>query len=180
MSRHATPGKVLLLLVTIFAALTPVFGWSNGENSSYSKGDMLGSAGIGIYHLGVFAAFDYGIHDCISAGAAVGFNSYSKQVGIRVNQVPLMVRAAFHPFNLAVLADKIIIRDMVDVYVGLSTGWVFRWQKTEYINAPNDTHPGLGLREYIGLRYHFTDKLGLFVEDCGEIATIALGVTYKF
>jgi len=75
-----------------------------------------------IAHIGFFGSFDYGFHDAISGGIASGFNGH----GWRYYQyftIPFAVRAAFHPFNLKVIADKIKIRNKMDVYVGLATGW---------------------------------------------------------
>jgi hypothetical protein len=179
MKQRSVRAGVFFLCITISAMLTPASGWSDSENSCYSRGAMLGSAGISVYYFGVYAAFDYGIHDCISAGAAAGYNGDSRP-GYRINQVPLMIRAAFHPFNLAVLADKIIIRDMVDLYAGITTGRVIRWETSKYDDLRGDVHSGFSIREYLGLRYHFSDKIAIFIEDCGETANLAFGCTYTF
>ena len=173
-------GAMIAAAMLATTSLTPVFGWANGENSCYTKGMMLGSAGISIYHFGAFVAFDYGLHDCISAGLAAGYNGYTYVPEVRTHRIPIVARAAFHPFNLSVLADKLDIRNLIDVYIGLSTGWMFRWQTTKYDLLRGNEPSTFSLREYIGLRYYFTEKLAVFVEDCGEIAYISGGITYKF
>ena len=172
--------SVLICILSISALNAPAFGWATSEGSVYAKGNMLGSAGLSIYPLGVLAGFDYGLHDCISAGLAAGYNNSSWAPQVRTHQVPIMARVAFHPFNLKVLSDKIVIRNMIDVYAGLNTGWIFRWYSSDLgIQSPDDASY-FGLREYIGMRYFVNDKLAIFVEDNNYLSYIGFGVTYKF
>ena len=171
-----------LSLVTLSAIQSPVFGWANGEGSAYAQGNMTGSLAFSFHHLGLYGAFDYGIHDCISAGAVIGYDGYSR-LDARYNHVPLMARAAFHPFNLAALADKIVIRDIVDVYAGITTGLLLIWIRRDNMTLePVDywEKTGFRIREYIGMRYTFADKWAFFVEDCGDVSTVAVGISYKF
>ena len=168
-----------LLMIAMTAGRAPVYGWGNGEGSAYAQGNIIGSLALSFHHFGAYGAFDYGLHDCISAGAAVGYDGY-KQLDVRYNHIPLMARVAFHPFNLSVLADKIIIRDMVDVYLGITTGVLFiAINKGDEILAGNSEKTGFRVREYLGMRYAFTERWGFFVEDCGDVSTIAAGVSYR-
>jgi hypothetical protein len=172
----------ILYILTLMTLQASASGWATGDGSVYHKGDRLGSAGISFFYFGALAAFDYGLHDCISAGAATGYNVHSFAPQTLTHHLPVMARVAFHPFNLDVLSDKIIVRNIIDVYAGLSGGWVFRWDTYDFNFAtPPDDHPSsFGVREYIGMRYFFKDNLALFIEDCGYIATISAGVTLTF
>ena len=170
------------IVLTIITHLVSASDWATGSGSVYHQGDRLGSAGISFFYFGALAAFDYGLHDCVSAGAAAGYNVYSFYPQTMTHHIPLMARAAFHPFNLSVLADKIIVRNMIDVYAGLSGGWVFRWETSDYpsLVKPDAKPSGIGVREYLGMRYFFRDNIALFVEDSGYLSTISAGLTVKF
>jgi hypothetical protein len=139
--------------------------WATAEGSCYAKGDKLLSVGAALYPFGLFGAFDYGLHDCISLGGAAGFMVYP----YGNPYIPVVVRGAFHPFNLKVLSEKIKVRDKLDVYVGPSVGWEI----------------GLGwlglpfFREYIGVRYKLNDKFMLFAEDCAGLGYLSAGITFK-
>jgi hypothetical protein len=172
LSSMATACAVFLFSANVFS----VYAWANSEGSVYSQGDMIGSAGISVHYFGAYVAFDYGLHDCISVGAATGYNGYTN-LSLRYNRVPIIGRAAFHPFNLAALADKVIIRNMIDIYAGIATGWIFVWERSDLFN---DNYGKFTIREYLGLRYHFSEKLSLFVEDCPGVAYIAGGISYLF
>ncbi|MBN1309336.1 MAG: hypothetical protein JXA18_15535 [Chitinispirillaceae bacterium] len=180
MKKRSTVLVTALSLLTVTAAVTPVCGWYDSEGSCYAKGDMIGSLGLSVHYFGAYGSFDYGVHDCISAGGAVGYVGYSL-LDARHNHIPLIVRGAFHPFNLAALADKIVIRDVIDVYAGLSTGWLFVWIRRDNLSLQDEADkPGFRIREYIGMRYHFSPKWSFFIEDCGYLTNIAGGVSYKF
>ncbi|MBN1758250.1 MAG: hypothetical protein JW863_08035 [Chitinispirillaceae bacterium] len=151
------------------------------EENVYSKGDLLGSAGVSVYHFGAIVAGDYGLHDLFSAGIAAGYNGYSFVPQVRTHQVPLVARLAFHPFNLSAIADKIVVRTMIDVYAGICGGWVFRWQTSERGILLDEQEKGsFAIREYIGMRYYFKENIALFVEDNGPLSYIGGGITYKF
>jgi hypothetical protein len=143
--------------------------WATSEGSCYAKGDKNLDVGIPIpeYPLGVHAAFDYGFHDAISGGGGIGFRYYYGDVAY----LTFLGRAAFHPFNLKVLADKIKVRDKLDVYAG-PTFWI----------APslNGFDPQWWIREYLGARWHFNPKLSVFLEDCGGFGYIDGGISFKF
>jgi hypothetical protein len=79
--------------------------------------------------------------------------------------VPIIVRAAFHPFNLSVLQDKISIRDKLDVYGGFALG------------LKTGLTPPFTFSELIGARYFFSPNFGVFLEDCAGVGWVNLGVT---
>jgi hypothetical protein len=171
-----------LSVCLISASLAQAADWATSSGSCYAKGDKIISGGVSLFWFGAFGAFDYGFHDCISGGGAVGYNTYSFSSYYRVHYIPIIVRAAFHPFNLKVLADKIKVRDKLDVYVGPSIGW-----SINFITSKSTAPLGLGepdisgfiFREYLGVRYYFSDKFGVFAEDCAGLGAICFGVSFK-
>ncbi len=142
--------------------------WATSEGSCYAKGDKNLDVGIPIpmYPLGVHAAFDYGFHDAISAGGGIGFRSY----WFEPTYLTFVFRGAFHPFNLAVLKDKIKVRDKLDVYIG--PAFYFGPSLDGYV-------PDVWFREYIGARWHFSSKISCFLEDCGGFGYIDGGISFK-
>ncbi len=164
-------GAPLVATAIFFFALSinvSACNWATSAGSCYAKGDKNLDVGIPIpeFPLGVHAAFDYGFHDAISGGGGVGFRYYYGDAAY----LTFLVRAAFHPFNLKVLEDKIKIRDKLDVYAG-PTFWV----------APslNGFVPDLWFREYIGARWHFNQKISVFLEDCGGFGWLDGGISFK-
>jgi hypothetical protein len=171
---------VLFLIATvavccISSSNAPASDWATSMGSCYTQGDKYLDVGTSLpfYPLGVHAAFDYGFHDAISAGGGIGFRYYYAYSSWYWNSAYLtfLARGAFHPFNLTVLQDKIRVRDKLDVYAGLTT-WVGP--------SLNGYRPDWGVREYLGMRWHFAPKFCLFVEDCGGFGWLDAGITFKF
>lgn len=169
---------ISLLLVILLH--TNLFAWATSEGSCYAKGDKIASAGLSIYPLGGYITFDYGIHDCISAGLGTGYNGYSVLGYVYYHRVPIMARVLFHPFNLQVLADKLLIRNTIDVYIGITTGATFVWISTSNPLYTPQEKSGFRIREVIGGRYQVNEKLSFFIEDSNQLSNIAIGVNYKF
>ncbi len=184
MKRHCCAMMAALSIVALCGTATPAFSWATGEGSCYAKGDMFASGWLSFYFFGLDATFDYGVHDAISIGASAGYNTESIYQGhARNNYFPLMVRGAFHPFNLDALAGKLLIRNMVDVYAGLVTGFApgFRTEDEGYESqmAAEKNISKFILREHLGVRYFITEKWSMSVEHSGTLVAIAMGVTYK-
>jgi hypothetical protein len=180
-----TPRSILVTAMSICLFSTAIIqaaDWASGEGSCYAKGDKIISAGVSLFWFGFFGGFDYGIHDCISVGGAIGYNTYSFSDWYRVHYMPILVRGAFHPFNLKVLKDKIGVRDKLDVYVGPTIGYSINWvtEKNDLNIGGKPDVNGFVFREYIGARYHFTDKFSAFVEDCAGLGVICLGASFNF
>jgi hypothetical protein len=149
--------------------------WATGSGSCYARGDKYLDIGVALpmFVLGTHVAFDYGFHDAISGGGGIGFRYYyygAAGYPWDAAYITFLGRAAFHPFNLKVWADKIKVRDKLDVWVG-PTFWI----------APmlNGVPFDWGVREYLGARWHFTPKIGVFLEDCGGFGYIDGGLTIQ-
>ena len=171
----------ILIAVFLYAGTSSAAYWANSYGSCYGQWSKTISIGMSLLHFGSFAAFDLGFHDCISGGIAVGYNGYGHSSYWRYNYVPIVGRAAFHPFNLNVLSDKIRVRNKLDVYVGLSSGGRIGWA-TERKSTPAGT-PDVGgffIREYIGLRFFPTDHFYLLVEEGSGLGVFNLGIGFKF
>jgi hypothetical protein len=138
--------------------------WATSAGSCYAKGDMYISAGIPIYPFGINAAFDYGFHDAISGGGGIGFRTF-----IYSNYFNFVGRAAFHPFNLKVLEDKIKVRDKFDVFVGLSP----------YFGIGLGNYLDWGIWPYMGGRWQFAPRFSLFVEECPGFGYLNVGINFK-
>ena len=152
----------LLLLGLLFLAVSAYSEqWANDQGSAYTKGEKDISVGLALWQFGLGGAFDYGFHEAISAGYLVGIMIFPDAY------VPMIVRAAFHPFNLTALKDKISVRDKLDVYAGLSSGFKIGYD------------PLFTFGEYIGVKYLFTPKFGVFAEDCAGVGYINFGLSFK-
>ncbi len=156
--------------------------WATGIGSCYKQHSKTISLGMSLLHFGFFAAFDYGVHDAISVGIASGYNGYGHSRYWRYHFVPIGGRAAFHPFNLSVLADKIKVRDKLDVYVGFAMGGRVGWATWEY-NGDELDEPKVGgffFREYIGIRFFPTNNFYIMCDEGSGLGVFNLGVGFAF
>jgi hypothetical protein len=137
--------------------------WANDAGSAYTKDSKRLQFGVALAPTGLVTAYEYGFHEAISGGLATG---------IMIDPyvyVPLIGRAAFHPFNLASIHDRIAVRDKLDVFAGLAMGFEFG------ADAPNP----FVFREYLGAKYYFDSKFGVFLEDCGGLGFLTIGLVIK-
>jgi hypothetical protein len=157
--------EVLLGIAALGTMISSVSAdqWATDKGSAFTKYSKQAQFGVALFPVGLIAAYEYGIHEAISGGVATG---------VMVDPfvyVPLVVRAAFHPFNLASLSDRIAVRDKLDVYAGLATGFEF---------GEDAPHPFV-IREYLGVKYYFDSRFGIFAEDCGGLGFLTVGLTIK-
>jgi len=167
--------------------------WSTAEGSCFAKNAMLLQAGTGFLMdggpIGVSANFEYGFHDAISGGGGLAFSGYHTDYSwgtFHYSTLFIAGRACFHPFNLAVLADKIPVRDKVDVYVGTSVGVII--YMSSFDNAPGfpddpqidaqGTHAQIwGL---VGARYYFSPQFAVYLEEGSGYGWLNGGIAFKF
>jgi hypothetical protein len=138
-------------------------GWAVDNGSAYQKDSKTLNFGFATVPFGFTAAYEYGFHEAISGSMATGIilNPYL--------YVPIIGRAAFHPFNLRAWADHIAVRDRLDPYVGLAMGFQL-----------GEEAPSLFvLREYIGVRFRLNEKYALYAEDCAGLGFFNFGLTIK-
>lgn len=170
---------VCVLLVTSTSSLAD--DWATSTGSCYGQGSSNISFGFIASYLGAFAAFDYGFHDAISGGIAVGFNNWHYSNTWTYSQVPIVVRAAFHPFNLKAIADYISIRDKLDVYIGIASGWRVGWAKYRLsgIEPIEPTVGGFFVREYIGVRYFPSKSFFVVAEEGSGLGWFLIGIGFN-
>jgi hypothetical protein len=137
--------------------------WAVDKGSAYVKDSKMLSFGLAAVPFGPCAAFDYGFHEAISGGIATGVMIE------RYAYVPMITRAAFHPFNLKAWSDKIAVRDKLDVYGGLAGGFQFG----------RDAPQLFIVREFFGARYYIDPKFAFFAEDCAGLGFFNIGLTVK-
>lgn len=167
--------------VLVACSLSGAADWATADGSCYAKKSAQISAAITFLHFGFYGAFDYGVHDAISVGAGLGYNGYSYSNDWRYNYFPIVARGGFHPFNLKFLADKIKIRDKLDVYLGPSIGYSIGWASWKG-SGSSTSSPKVGwfvIREFVGAKFFFNPKFGVFVEDCAGMGYISIGATLK-
>lgn len=173
--KHTPLFMLVILCCTFYAA--PVVAEYEDE-SCYAQGDKTISLAMSLKHTGVFGAFDIAVHDLVSVGGAFGFNRYEVYTGWQYWQYPLLGRVAFHPLNLGFLAENLKIRDNIDLYAGVTAGFVLinsHWNGvTSQVGQPEKT--GVRISELLGLRVKLNDRFSLFAEDCGEAGHFALGL----
>jgi hypothetical protein len=170
--------KVRMIAGVVFLALglagaAAAADWATAEGSCFKKGDMQITAGLSPWYFGPFGEFDMAFHDCISGGGSVGINWMFDPFWTET-RIPIIFHAAFHPFNLKVLSEKIKVRDKLDPYVGIGTGWTFGWWGGD-VSPTNNFIGGFTLRETIGARWFFSPKLSGNV----EINTDDIGSTFE-
>lgn len=156
--------------------------WADARGSCYHKGSMNLTAGVTLADFGVFGTFDYGVHDAISVGLAMAYTSYSEDYSyggeLKYSEIPITLRAAFHPFNLSALKDSVPMRDKLDVYVGLGAG--YRSQSISGGGSSVSAGGEMLFEIYVGTRYYFTEKLYASAELGSGMALLNCGVGYKF
>jgi hypothetical protein len=150
---------VFIITGTIFS-LASADNWATDRGSAYVQGSRTLNVGLAVIPLGIYGAYDWGIHEAISAGVAAGI------MGDPYFYFPIIARIVFHPFNLTSLAPKIAIRSKFDVYAGLAGGFEFG----------QDAPSLFIIRENIGIKCYFTPKFGIFFEDCAALGFFSVGV----
>lgn len=175
---------------TIAAAVILTFGlvgsaatasdWANADGSCFQKGNKQITVGFNVFYPGPNVGFEYAFHDAISGGGAVGFNWWGTGYW-SYYQIPIVIRAAFHPFNLDVLADKIKVRDKLDVYAGIATGWTVGWGVWDGIGTSPDANiGGFTFRERVGATWYFTPNFYANLEEGSGLGSLNAGVGWKF
>lgn len=167
------------LLVASTSALAD--DWSTSTGSCYGQGSANISFGFIAYYLGAFAAFDYGFHDAISGGIAIGYNNWHYSNIWTYSQVPVVARVAFHPFNLKAIADHVGIRDKLDVYIGIASGWRVGWAnyRLSGIQPAEPTVGGFFVREYIGARYYPSKNFFVVAEEGSGLGWFLIGIGFN-
>jgi hypothetical protein len=153
----------MFCLIVLLMKSPPAYceGWAVDNGSAYMKGSQTLGFGFAAVPFGLTAAYEYGFHEAISGSMATGviLNPYL--------YVPVIGRAAFHPFNLKAWAGHITVRDKLDPYIGLGMGF----------ELGEDAPDLFVFREYIGIRFRLNSKYALYAEDCAGLGFFNFGLT---
>ncbi len=141
--------KFLKILPFLF-----VLSFSSFAQSFDGKGDAKINLGYDIYGHGngIRGSFDIGLCDLFSVGAGAAYYFNNDE-----NDYYLFARTAMH---LGLLLD---FPKQLDMYPGISLGYL----------SGND----VGYDAYLGIRYFFTEKIGVFAE-IGNTGSV--GLSYSF
>ena len=159
--------------------------WSTSDGSCFQPGQKQLTIGFNTWYPGPNVGFEMAFHDVVSGGAAAGFNWW----GLWTDSwayfyIPIVVRAAFHPFNLKVLADKIPVRDRLDVYAGFGTGWSIGWVtwkgSDNIVRGSEPAVGGFSFRERVGATWYFTPNFYANAEEGSGLGSLNLGIGFKF
>jgi len=116
------------------------------------KGDQKFNIGYDLYGYGsgIKATYDYGLGKLFSISAGVSYYFNNDE-----NDYFLYGRTNFH------LADLLDLPQQLDIYPGVEMG---------YLSSNN-----IGISGYVGLRYFFTKKFGVFAE-IGSNGAVGLSI----
>jgi len=122
------------------------------SQSFEGKGDSKANIGFDFYGYGygVKVTYDYGLSDVISIGAGSSFYLNNDE-----NDYYLYFRSNVH---LGILLD---LPSQFDIYPGIELGYLSR--------------SDIGLSAYLGLKYFFSDKIGIFAE-IGTIGALGMSI----
>jgi len=137
------------LIITLILCVAVV---SVQSQSFEGKGDSKLNLGFDFYGYGygIKVTYDYGLGDVISIGAGSSFYLNNDE-----NDYYLYFRSNVH---LGILLD---LPSQFDIYPGIELGYLSR--------------SDIGLSAYIGLKYFFSDKIGIFAE-IGTIGALGMSI----
>lgn len=189
---------ILLAILSFNIAHTQVFesgsnhiqvGYGFGLNNSkllsaYQSNNSYKYSGFGP----VFGSFEHGITDNIGIGGCISYSSFggswvqesylnSYDYSYRWSTLSIMIRGAYH-FNLN--------NPKIDSYAGIGLGIMkfgYKWTSNDpnFNESNNNISLGtpLGYQIFIGGRYLFTDKIGVYGEIGYGISLMNLGLSFK-
>ncbi len=141
--------KMKKIILTVFMVS---IGLSSLAQSYSGKGDSKLNTGYQIYgkNTAIKASYDYGLNNlfAIGAGASLYLND-------DVEDYFLFARTSFH------LGDPLDLPNALDIYPGIDLG---------YLSSGN-----IGINGYLGVRYFFTKRFGLFAE-IGSSGTVGISI----
>lgn len=169
--------KILNTIILVIVTTTTL---SAQQNGAFSKGDKLLNFGVGInsaYSGGIplGASYEQGIAESISVGVNADYLS-NDYLSFKFTAIYAGVRASYHVNNLLNLKSE-----KIDLYGGPTLGYrSFSW-KDNGIDFGDDYGSGIYLGAYVGGKYYFSNKLGVFAE-FGEIGSTnaRAGLAIKF
>ena len=165
--------KLALALALIGLGTTASFA------QTYSKGDNLVNAGIGLgggFGTPIGLSFEHGFTDKISGGAYAAYASKTVPFGFggdfKYTYILAAARASYH-FDFGV--------ENLDPYLGAILGYNAASVKWAGGALPPGTNAGGGViyGGHAGARYFFSEKIGIFAEAGYGVGNLNVGLTFK-
>lgn len=169
--------KAFLISILTISGLLPLF--------AVEKGDVVLQPALNLGAYGPFNRYsngswggamlntDFAVHDYVSVGPYLGFNSGNGFTSIGVG-----ARGVFHWWQLIDDRGSGRLRsDEIDFYLPFYVGFrKVRTNEGSIIETKDDFFPGIG----IGFRYYFNENIGIAFEFGGlEMSSAKLGVAIK-
>jgi hypothetical protein len=148
--------KIIIAVAVVLCMATAT------QAQTFDKGSMVGTLGIGFgatYGLPISGALDWSVINLWDDKSHLGLGVLAG-LGIGDNYTYVLVggRISLHYQFI----------DKLDTYLGTTLGYVVTGES------------GFGWDAYLGARYYFWDKLGLFLELGAGWSNATLGISYKF
>lgn len=163
--------KMALILIVMGLGITSSFA------QTYSKGDNLVNAGIGLgggFGTPIGLSFEHGFTDKISGGAYAAYASKTTPTGFgdfKYTYILTAARASYH-FDLGV--------EKLDTYLGVILGYNIASAKWTGGGAmPVASAGGVIYGGHAGARYFFSEKIGVFAEAGYGVGNLNVGLTFK-
>jgi len=165
--------KLVLAIVLTGLGITASFA------QTYSKGDNLVNAGIGLgggFGTPIGLSFEHGFTDKISGGAYAAYASKTEAFGFgdfKYTYLLAAARASYH-FDLGV--------EKLDPYIGVILGYNIasvKWSGGGALPAGTSAGGGVIYGGHAGARYFFSEKIGVFAEAGYGVGNLNVGLTFK-
>lgn len=147
--------KQIIIMIVILLTVSTVFA-----TNALAKGQTQINTGVGLSSWGipVYIGLDYGIHQDVTLGAELSYQSYQERYHSSDydHSITGVFGNANYHFN-----NVLEIPSDWDFYAGLSLGFIV-WNSPDEYHGSNTS--GLGLSGQIGGRYYFTDVFGVNLE----------------
>lgn len=172
---------ILYITLALFASTATAQSFKKGDNiinAGIGFGTNLG--GVGDVRPALSASFEHGKWEVgssgvISLGGYIGNTGYSyKNSGYtqKWNYTIVGARSAYHYTGITNLPN-------LDIYGGLMLGYNIAKYSSDNYDGPNSFGSGFGFSAYIGGRWFFGDKFGVFTEIGHGVSTLNAGLTVK-
>lgn len=177
----------LLIISCVLFLNSPAF-----SQAPYSKGDKIGSIGIGFGFAGIYGdasvppislGFQYGLEDKISIGGIIGYTSSSYKYNFggdyewKYSYIVIGARGEYH------FLENV---DKMDGYAGATLGYNIVSVSEPTVNTAYGTFGGYSSQGsyalfgvHVGLRYYFDPKIAVFGELGYGIGYITVGASFK-
>jgi hypothetical protein len=160
------------------ASLMLFFVSTTGFSQAFSKSDKLLNAGlaIGTYGyggIGFGGTFEFGVTDDISVGPTVGYSGTTDS-GYGFSVLSIGGRGSYHFNRLFNLTN-----DKLDIYAGAGLGYRRVGYDNPYL-VGYSYGSGVLLLAHVGIRYYFSDKMGVYGEAGSGVGALQGGITFKF